>query len=79
MAKITLQLQENNKYKHNFVICIDKVPTFLLQEFDDLLPSLDVLCSWSIQDGVLLPFPKNSILVPVLKHSGLDSSDRISF
>src|SRR6218665_1131884 len=56
------------------------MPTFLLQEFvDDLLPFLTALCNRSIQDGVLPPSQKRSILVPVLKCSGLDSTDPLNF
>jgi len=39
------------------------------------LQFLNVLCNWSLQDGVLPLVQKRLILVPVLKHSGLDSSD----
>src|SRR6218665_372972 len=56
------------------------MPTFLLQEFvDDLLPFLTALCNRSIQDGVLPPSQKRSILAPVLKRSGLDSTDPLNF
>ena len=59
---------------------LDPLPTFLLQEFVDvLLPFLTVLCNRSIEDGVLPPSQKRSILVPVLKRSGLDSSDPVNF
>src|SRR6218665_2675557 len=59
---------------------LDPIPTFLLQEFvDDLLPFLTALCNGSIQDGVLPPSQKRSILVPVLKRSGLDSTDLLNF
>src|SRR6218665_324259 len=36
---------------------------------DDLLLFLTVLCNRPIQDGVLLPSQKRSILFPALKHS----------
>ena len=56
------------------------IPTFLLQEFvDDLHPFLTALSNRSIQDGVLPPSEKRSILVPVLKRSGLDSTDPLNF
>src|SRR6218665_2521135 len=59
---------------------LDPVPTFLLQEFvDDLLPFLTALCNRSIQDGVLPPAQKRSFLVPVLKRSGLYSTDPLNF
>src|SRR6218665_1667820 len=59
---------------------LDPIPTFLLQEFvDDLLPFLTALCNRSIQDGVLPPSQKRSVLVPVLKRSGLDSIDPLNF
>ena len=40
---------------------------------------LTVLCNRSIQDGILLPSQKRSILVPVLKRSGLVSTDPLNF
>lgn len=50
------------------------LPTFLLQKFVDGLRSfLTILCDWSIKDGVLSPSQKRTILVPVVKRSGLDS------
>src|SRR6218665_2593212 len=59
---------------------LDPIPTFLLQEFvDDLLPFLTALCNRSVQDGVLPPSQKRSVLVPVLKRSGLDSTDPLNF
>lgn len=58
---------------------LDHLSTSLLQEFvDDLHPFLIVLCNQSIQDGVLPSLQKRSILVPVFKRSGLDSSDLIN-
>src|SRR6218665_724226 len=59
---------------------LDPIPTFLLQEFVvDLLSFLTVLCNRSIHDRVLPPSQKRSILVPVLKRSGLDSIDPLNF
>src|SRR6218665_1812116 len=45
----------------------------------NILPFLTVLCNRSIQDGGLLSSQKRSILVPVLKRSGLDSTDPLNF
>jgi len=59
---------------------LDPLPTFLLQEYVDvLLPLLTVLCNRSIQDGVLSPSQKRSILIPVLKSDGLDPSDPANY
>ena len=59
---------------------LDPLPTFLLQEYVDvLLPLLTVLCNRSIQDGVLPPSQKRSILIPVLKSDGLDPSDPANY
>src|SRR6218665_4004080 len=40
---------------------------------------LTFLCNRSIQDGVLPPSQKRSVLVPVLKRSGLDSTYPLNF
>src|SRR6218665_1108577 len=53
---------------------LDPLPTFLLQELVDVL-LLTFLCSQSIQDGILPQSQKRSILIPVLKRAGLDTTD----
>ena len=59
---------------------LDPLPTFLLQEYVDvLLPLLTVLCNRSLQEGILPPSQKKSILVPVLKRDGLDASEPANF
>src|SRR6218665_1157051 len=55
---------------------LDPLPTFLLQELvDALLPFLTRLCNRSIQDGILPQLQKRSILIPVLKREGLNTTD----
>lgn len=46
---------------------------------DDLLLLLTVLCNSSIWDGVLPASQKRSILVPILKCEGLDTSNPVNF
>lgn len=59
---------------------LDPVPTFIVQEFnDDLLPFLTALCNRSIQEAHLPASQKQSILHPVLKRDGLDSSDPANY
>jgi hypothetical protein len=59
---------------------LDPLPTFLLQEFVDiLLPLLTTLCNRSLQEGILPPTQKRSILIPVLKSDGLDQADPVNY
>ena len=59
---------------------LDPVPTFLVQELiDDFLPFFTTLCNRSIQETHLPSSQKQSLLLPVLKRDGLDSSDPANY
>ena len=59
---------------------LDPLPTFLVQEFiEDLLPFLTLLCNRSLQEGILPPSQKRSLVFPAVKRDGLDSSDPANY
>ena len=59
---------------------LDPVPTFLLQELIDVsLPLFTMQCNRSIREAYLQASQKRSILHPVLKRDGLDSSDSANY
>src|SRR6218665_2225042 len=55
---------------------LDPLPTFLV---DVLLPFLTCLCNRSIQDGIPSQSQKRSILIPVLKREGLNTTDSFNY
>ena len=55
---------------------LDSMPTFLVQDYVDvLLPFLTMMCNCSIREAQLPSSQKRSILHPVLKREGLDQTD----
>src|SRR5688572_16384356 len=74
MVFVTTQLVVKQKNHHYINFYNINISDILI-----LIPFLTVLCNRSIVDGVLPPSQKRSILVPVLKHTGLDSSDPVNF
>ena len=59
---------------------LDPLPPFLIQEsIDSLLPFLTLLCNVSLHEGVLPSSQKRSIIMPVVKQSGLDPSAPSSY
>ena len=59
---------------------LDPIPTFLLRDvIDALLPFLTAMCNASLQEGHLPVSQRHGIVLPLLKKSSLDPSDKKNY
>ena len=59
---------------------LDPIPTFLLRDvIDALLPFLTAMCNASLQEGYLPVSQRHGIVLPLLKKSSLDPSDKKNY